>query len=79
MLSLLIAAYHTIPVTGRAVLSIASEDEVIKKITEAFQSINIQNPKSRNPKYNVMVKELGKRIVMPILGYSKCGLRICCL
>ena len=29
---------------------------------EGFQSIKNQNPISRNPKYNAMVKKVGKRI-----------------
>lgn len=43
VLSFLTAACHTVPINGRAALSMASEDGVIKKSTEAFQSINNQN------------------------------------
>ena len=36
ILSSFLTACHTVPVTGRAALSMASEDEVIKMSAEAF-------------------------------------------
>ncbi len=62
ILSSLLTACHTVPVTGRAALSMASEDELIKMSAEAFQSIKNQYPISRNPKYNAIVNKVGQRI-----------------
>lgn len=62
LLSYFMNACHSVPVTGRSALNMASEEEVIKMSAEAFQSIKNQNRISKNPKYQAIVNKVGQRI-----------------
>ena len=65
-LSILITACHTVPVTGRAALNMASDEEVIRLSDEAFDAMKRQYNQSRNPKYRAIVNRVGQRIAAAI-------------
>ena len=62
-LSLLLpAGCYQVPVTGRAAMSMVSDQEVIKQSLVAFDQMKKKYPASRNRDYNERVQRVGERL-----------------